>query len=647
MTLKKQIIIFITTLLVILLAGTFWLNFLNTKNFLKDQLTSHAQDTATSLGLSLSSVANPEEPASMKTMINAVFDRGYFLHIQLTDLDGEIIFYRQNPYEIRGIPTWFINAIPIEAPIAESIVQTGWFPIGSLQVQSHPGYAYIQLWQTTTSLLIWFFAALVLSIFFAYLALRAMLRPLEKIKKQAEAIVKKEYLLQENIPRTIEFRQVVSAMNAMVLKLKGVFERDAKMAEKLQKMAYQDTVTKMSNRQHFEMLTDSLLDPKQEASAGILCLIRVEELKDLNDQFGYLVGDKMICDLAKSLQQQLPSQKALYARLNGTEMIAVLPSLTAKQIHENVSVIANSFPKLLADLNAQQATTYISIAVMPYQPGETRGFLLSKLDFAIDQAKHLGKNQAYFYETEENKTTEYLEWEKIINESLAKKRFILFQQPAYTEDKSLYHKELLIRMKGADGILRSAGYFMPAVQRLNKVFEIDQIVIQLAINHLKSSKTTSLLAINLSQAVLSSEEAIRWLLESIKDLPPKSFSFELPEDLILSEKAQAWPLIKQLRSLGIQIGIDHFGSQFNDMQYLQTLLPDYIKLDAAFSKAIDKDEQTRTYIASLCEMANSLDITVIAMAVENDSQKQSFKDLGIKHYQGYHFSTPEPLNELL
>ena len=80
MSLNKQMIMFVVSVLIMVLIGTFYLNFSQTKSYLENQLESHAQDTATSLGLSLSSVADPEDPSSMETMINAVFDRGSYLY---------------------------------------------------------------------------------------------------------------------------------------------------------------------------------------------------------------------------------------------------------------------------------------------------------------------------------------------------------------------------------------------------------------------------------------------------------------------------------------------------------------------------------------------------------------------------------------
>ena len=79
------------------------------------------------------------------------------------------------------------------------------------------------------------------------------------------------------------------------------------------------------------------------------------------------------------------------------------------------------------------------------------------------------------------------------------------------------------------------------------------------------------------------------------------------------------------------------------MAYLQDIRPNYIKLDAAFSHSIESDEQTRSYISSLVDMCHSLDIEVIAMAVENKEQQQAFSDLGIHLYQGYLFNAPKAL----
>ncbi len=646
MSLNKQMILFIASLLIIVLIGTFSLNLSNTKKFLQEQLSTHAQDTATSLGLSLSSIEDPTDLTSMETMINAVFDRGYYASIHLTDIDNKPLYKRDNSQSLEAVPGWFIEKIKLTAPPAEALVQSGWIPIGTLTVVSHTGYAYAELWHSMINLLIWFLLSAVAAIILIIYTLKYMLKPLKNMEEQALAIVKKEYLYQENLPSTIEFRQVVTAMNAMVMKLKTVFERDANTTEKLQKMAYQDSVTGLSNRHHFEMIIDSLLDPNEEASAGIICIIRVNKLKELNDQYGYLMGDKLLKSVAESMKLHLWQHDNLFARLNGTELVAVLPCSSASQVQPLIEAISQNTPSILKALTTESVPTNLSLAYMLYQPSQSSGAILANLDFAIDQATQLGENRSFFYDSGEESKVHNNSWEQTLNDAFSEQRFILFQQSAYNLDRSVHDQELFVRLKELDGTIRSAGYFMPAVEQLHKTADIDKLVINLAIQHLNTQESTPTISINLSKSILENEELKTWLMQTLDSSSKhlNNMAFEMTERLVVEEKTLSWPLIQDLKKRNVKFGIDHFGSRLTNMRYLQELRPDYVKLDAAFSKAIESDEQTRSYVSSLCELAKGLDIKVIAMAVENEAQQKSFTELGVDYFQGYLYGAPSPLS---
>lgn len=649
MSLHKQMILFIASLLLVVLLGTFSLNLSNTKKFLQNQLSAHAQDTATSLGLSLSSIEDPSDLSSMETMINAVFDRGYYASIHLTDMENTPLYTKDNPQVIAGVPHWFTEQITLTAPPAEALVQSGWIPVGTLTVVSHTGYAYAELWQSVINLLLWFILSAVIAIFLVIYALKLMLNPLKQMESQAQAIVKKEYLYQDPLPSTVEFRQVVIAMNAMVMKLKTIFERDANTAAKLQKMAYQDSVTGLSNRRHFEMTVDSLLDPNEETTAGTICLVRVNKLKELNDQYGYLMGDKLIKKLAESITSNLWESNGLIARLNGTEIIAVLPNTTPCQVQSRVEMITHSLPDILKRLTRETLPTNISIAYMHYRPGQSRGAILANLDFAVEQASRRGENGSFFYDNgEEFKLPSSHSWEQTLSDAFAEQRFLLFQQSAYNLEREVHDQEVFVRLKEHDGTVRSAGYFMPAIEQLGKSAEIDRLVITLALQHLQSDAAAPVIAINLSNSVLEDETFKAALMDTLLESTPypEKISFEMTERLVAEEKSLSWPLIQELKARKIKFGIDHFGSRLTNMHYLQDLRPDYVKLDAAFSKAIEHDEQTRNYVSSLCELAKSLDIKIIAMSVENESQQNAFAELGIDYFQGFLYGAPSPLDPL-
>jgi len=484
----------------------------------------------------------------------------------------------------------------------------------------------------------------VLSILLVAVALRFILNPLHRVEKQAEAIVDKRYIIQKTLPKTKELKQVVHAMNVMVAKLKTVFEREAKAAERLQKMAFQDQVTGLSNRRHFEMTVDTLLDQNQDNEPGMMALIQIQGLKALNDQYGYLIGDHLMEDIAHLITQTLGPSKGLIARLNGTELVVITPRAQASKFESKLTLIAASIPDLLKRHKANQAPTFVSVAYCGYQPGDTRGELLSSLDFGISQAEAKGANQVVCHPLHSTSKQQTSVWFTLLEEALSHNRFLLFEQSSYDLEGRVHDQEILVRLKDKEGNIHSAGYFMPAVEKTAKTTEIDKLVVKLALNHLIHRTKPYPLAINLTESILLNTDLQIWLKEHIQLAPQKHLlAFELTEHWVSSKADATWTLMHQLKALGVRIGIDHFGSRFRNMRFLQALNPDYVKLDAAFSKGIEHDAQIRSYVESLCEMTASLDIEVMAMAVETKAQQQAFAELGVKLFQGYVYGAPSPL----
>ena len=126
MTLFKQLILFTLMLFLILFTGTLLLSFNNTRSFLLNQLESHAQDTATSLGLAISQRAVEEDRASLESMINAVFDRGYYQTIRYVNVEGKVVVERQLAVTFEDVPSWFIALAPLDPPEASANVMAGW-----------------------------------------------------------------------------------------------------------------------------------------------------------------------------------------------------------------------------------------------------------------------------------------------------------------------------------------------------------------------------------------------------------------------------------------------------------------------------------------------------------------------------------------
>ncbi|PVV15266.1 MAG: hypothetical protein B6D77_02115 [gamma proteobacterium symbiont of Ctena orbiculata] len=177
MTLSRQLIILITVLLILVFTGTFFISVQNTRAYLESQLESHAQDTATSLGLSISKHMAEGDLATVTSMTDAIFDRGYYRLVVIQDMQGEPLVDRKLALTLEGVPPWFIEQFPLSTPIGKAIVMSGWVQAGKVVVQSHPGFAHRQLWENSVEIFRWFLISALVVLLLGVFTLQLVLNP--------------------------------------------------------------------------------------------------------------------------------------------------------------------------------------------------------------------------------------------------------------------------------------------------------------------------------------------------------------------------------------------------------------------------------------------------------------------------------------
>ncbi|MET4706617.1 LapD/MoxY N-terminal periplasmic domain-containing protein [Endozoicomonas lisbonensis] len=182
MTLLRELALYLTLLLFLLFSGSFVMNIIDARSYLQDQLESHAQDTATSLGVAIAAT-EPENTAAIDSMVDAVFDRGYYRLIRFIDQSGNLVVNSQHELQLEDVPQWFVNLVDLDAPLVASEVSRGWLPAGVIYIASHPGHAYRSLWNKTLYGVFLFGSGLLLAILGLNIFLRIVLRPLKKLEK--------------------------------------------------------------------------------------------------------------------------------------------------------------------------------------------------------------------------------------------------------------------------------------------------------------------------------------------------------------------------------------------------------------------------------------------------------------------------------
>ncbi len=653
MTLYRQLVIFTLVLFFILFMGTWLAKLGSTRSFLADQLESHAQDTATSLGLSISQYSIENDMPVIESMINAVFDRGYYRMVRYTDTKGDILVDRVLDVTIENVPYWFISLVPLNTPEASANVMAGWKQAGTIYVKSHPGYAYKTLWENVVGTTVWFLACGIIVLIAGGLGLRQLLKPLVLVERQADALCRKEYEIQEPLPRTKELRRVVEAMNRMTGKVKAMFEEQVAIAERLRRHAYNDPLTGLGNRRYFESQIKVRLNRRESTTKGFLLLVQIKDLQELNQQKGLQAGDDLLLRTGVLLQQAAkPHTNAVLARLTGGDFGIFVPdgsSWDAKALAEAVST-------RLQQLTVEQRTLSDNVGhvgAVSYENFTNLGRLLSEADLALRSAQQSGPNRydirAVTEETEKMPLGQQ-QWKKILDHALAERRVTLFAQPVVDirDRNQIIHLEIFSRIIQEDGDLLSAGLFIPFAERLDLVSYLDRMVLEDVMQLDAARMRVGRIAVNVSPASLQKESLRRWLEYIIKNLPQVAprINFEFPEFSAVLHLDLIKEFSAVVRKYGHHVGLDHYGQSFSHLGYLKALRPDYVKIDRAYTEELkDVESDSRFFIGALCSVAHSIDVAVIAEGVETEQQWQLLAELNLDAIQGYIIDLPKPLSE--
>ena len=650
MTLYKQIELMVVVLSILMFLGTAVINIHDTRNYLATQLESHAQDTATSLGLSLSPHMANNDDALMTSMVDAIFDRGYYENITLRRINGDVISSRNSDKNIDEVPEWLIEWIDLEAPDAQSIIMSGWQQAGEVYVKSHPGFAYRTLWQTITNMLWWFSGLMVVLLFLANFAVRLLLKPLDRLEAQALAVSDRRFDEIKQVPHTRELRNLIKAMNYMTGKVKKMFEEQSESTERLRSLSFQDSLTELYNRRYFDAALHSNLSDTEEHRSGALFLIQILDLQAINQRLGFDEADSLLKAAAQILTSCAESlDDSVVSRLSGGDFAIIASHIS----EEKAGQLGNEICRRLTRLHAEDMIDTESVCltgVAMYSTGMSYGELLSRADNALQTARVQGVNTCSVYSAPEQMKDAMpgrQAWQDIVRGAVDSENIILHAQDVASASNTgtLLHREILLRLPGPDNVLWTAGMFLPVAEQIGLARELDQIVIKMVLARVARSPESIQLAINVSAVSLHQADFISWFESTLKETsaPAKSIVFEVSESTVVRDIESVQRMAETVRQHGYGFAVDHFGRGMTAFGYLKSLRPDYVKIDGLYMTELVNSQDDQFFVGSLCKVAHSLDITVIAEAVENNEQLNVLQDLGVDGVQGFGIGRPAPL----
>lgn len=641
MTLFKQIAILVSLVLLILAAIFIVNDFSRSAKFMQGQLQTTAQDMATTLGIAISNLPGGNDAASLEVLFNSVFDSGYYSRIELLGVDGSVIHQKSQAITIETVPDWFVDQLNLSPAQGSTQVMKGWSQLGQLNVSLHPGYVYSGLYAAFTSTLKWLALVTAATIVILWLFLHYLLRPLQRVKEQADSIHNNQFVQQTDLPLTTDLRRVVEAMNRMVSKVQSVFSEQEKSLAHYQHMLYHDNLSGLGNRRY---MMDQLQQSLAEASAfhGCLGIIKLVNFEHLRDRLDYEQSDELVRNVAALLSQSYQGLSAdKTARLSDDEF-AFLSTADEESMCVFINAIYQSFKQIpLIKDNADEA--YLVAGVAALESGQTMGELLSGVDYCLTQAVSEGPYSI------KNKTSNIvnlpqgkMQWRQWFEKVFVENRLFLVGQLALDSNKKAVHKELFIRARNEQGEVIAASSFMPMASSLGLSIDIDKAVFRLINDHRQLDPHIPL-ALNLSAAFFELADArddfeLMLIHCSKRDI---QLCIEASHHVLQQHAEMCRQVSDKVKQQGHQFGIDNLDLGLS-LQLLQSARFDYVKINANNLCEQNSEELSKGYQA-LKTITDTLDIKIIVVGVDSQSSFEQLRTSGIEVMQGNLLGEPEAI----
>ena len=613
MTLFRQIALILSILLITILTTVLNLNFQSANASVQDRLYEDAKNTASSLSLSLGSANG--DISMMSTMINANFDSGNYHHISLVDVDNVLLYERKSEGEQLDVPEWFSNLINIEAPTASANVSAGWSQVGILNVQSDVTYAYRQLYTILKGLLISFSIIAVVGLIVLNLLLVAILKPLKEVQKQAEAVIRNEFIIQEKIPYTKEFRDVVLGMNTMVSKVKAMFDKGNKELQRQKELEYIDPTTKLKNRKYLIDKLPEYLKVDAVSKGGISMMISFNGVIEANELLGHKKVDELFNDIAELFRDETEDfEDLIIARMNGTEFSIFIPDCQSMQGLVLGETMLRDSMFIIKRYGLDTQETHLSIGLYEYNHTQSIGEVLSHSDNALAQAKFKEWN---IHLSKADDSVEVMgkdAWRELLLDVIKRNNFkFVSWSVVNAQTKKVIHNVLSLNIKVDEDTTYYYGQFMAPANQVGLSDDIYKTVLNMMFKTPDSAFEHETYSLRLPYEYLvhnDTYDEMKKLFSMYALTLPFRLIIEIPDKLASKNSELVQDYKRLFERYQIEMGIFEFIGDSKDYQYLQDLRPMYIKGEPNYF--ISQSEQT---LSALRLITDSLGISLVATSV--------------------------------
>ncbi|MDP3777827.1 EAL domain-containing protein [Methylotenera sp.] len=450
----------------------------------------------------------------------------------------------------------------------------------------------------------------------------------------------------------------LTALKDADLSLVTGFVRDIseqkKAMQEIENFAYYDALTALPNRRLLiDRYQHAILIAQRASTYCGLLFIDLDKFKTLNDTKGHDVGDQLLIEVAKRVQNTVRAGDTV-ARLSGDEFVVIIENLDASATvaYQQVSEVAQ---KLLAELNKPyylsffEFVTSASIGITLFNDNQlTFEDHLRHADTAMYLSKDSGGNTYRFYDqlTQESIEKSFA-LESALSLALTNQELYFNYQPIVNVDKQVVAAEVLLRWTHPTLGNVSPVEFIPIAEKTNQIIKIGHWVLAQACQQLKIWESDPVLSqiklsVNISAKQFLYINFVQELREILAktDINPDQLKLELTETAVIDNIDDVINKMKVLKQMGVRISLDDFGIGHSSLVYLKKLPVTQIKIDQSFVHDVLTDSNDAAIIQMVLAVGKTIHCDIVAEGVEQIEQYDLLRSFGCDYFQGYYFSRP-------
>jgi diguanylate cyclase (GGDEF)-like protein/PAS domain S-box-containing protein len=442
----------------------------------------------------------------------------------------------------------------------------------------------------------------------------------------------------------------------LVITMRDVTER-RRLERDLTHQAFHDSLTGLANRVLYaNRLEHALARGARDGSQVGVLFIDLDDFKIVNDTLGHAVGDQLLQAVAERISGALRADDTA-ARLGGDEFAALIENVQDPGAVEESAerILAALAEPIMIDGAPLQAVASIGITTTP--EADNADELLRQADLALYVAKGAGKNQWRRYQNHlHGAMVERLELRSALDHAVNEGHFLMQYQPIVDlrTDEAVGFEALVRWHHPVRGIIEP-DQFIEVAEESGLIVPMGRWVLDQALHAVAQWRRVlprirqPYVSVNVSVRQFRQAGFVEHVKQALGyvDVPARALMLEITETLLMRDDEQIWADLAELQELGVQIAIDDFGTGYSSLGYLRQRPIDVVKIDKTFIDDIVHSPQQLALVNGIVNLAQSLNLTVIAEGIEDATHRDMLVEVGCPLGQGYYFSCPVDPTEAL